>query len=185
MKKVIILITLLMFNACATIVSDSSYPLSINSNPPMANIDVTNTKGVKVFQGQTPATVKLDASDGYLSAAEYNIKITKPGYQDYSERIEAEIDPWYAGNLIFGGIIGIIVDPLTGAMFEIDESAINANLSNGSSVSSSYSSNNASVNTSNSNDAVSRINQLKSLKDQGILTDSEYRNKRKNILSGL
>jgi hypothetical protein len=36
--------------------------------------------------------------------------------------LTADIDGWYFGNLLFGGLIGIlIVDPATGAMWKLPE----------------------------------------------------------------
>ena len=29
------------------------------------------------------------------------------------------MDPWYAGNIVFGGIIGALVDPAAGAMWKL------------------------------------------------------------------
>ncbi len=71
MKKVIIITVLLMFNACATIVSDSTYPISINSNVNGAKVEVTTTKGFKVYDGQAPANLTLDAGDGFFTKAKY------------------------------------------------------------------------------------------------------------------
>jgi hypothetical protein len=35
--------------------------------------------------------------------------------------LKASMNPWYIGNIIFGGLIGlVIVDPLTGAMWTLD-----------------------------------------------------------------
>ena len=47
--------------SCATIVSDSSYPLAVNSNPDGASFTVTNREGVEVNRGTTPMTVELKA----------------------------------------------------------------------------------------------------------------------------
>jgi hypothetical protein len=39
------------------------------------------------------------------------------------------VDGWYFGNLLFGGLIGLlIVDPATGAMYKLEPNEINCNL---------------------------------------------------------
>ena len=37
--------------------------------------------------------------------------------------MKATLDGWYIGNIIFGGLLGIlIIDPATGAMWRLDDS---------------------------------------------------------------
>lgn len=50
------------------------------------------------------------------------ITFEKQGYPAHTARLQANLDGWYVGNLIFGGLIGLlIVDPATGAMFKLPE----------------------------------------------------------------
>ena len=52
----------------------------------------------------------------------------KEGYGKQVATISAELDGWYIGNIVFGGLIGmLIVDPATGAMWRLDDS-VNASL---------------------------------------------------------
>lgn len=128
-KAISILLSALIFSSCATIVSDSDYVVQINSNPSDANFKITNSSGVVIQTGKTPAAVSLSAKKAYFSGAKYNISFEKPGYAAQNVQIRAEIDGWYIGNLLFGGLIGwLIVDPLTGAMWKLDPMA-NASLS--------------------------------------------------------
>ena len=52
----------------------------------------------------------------------------KAGYRTSEVQISARIGGWYAfGNLLFGGLIGyLIVDPITGAMWTLTPTEINA-----------------------------------------------------------
>lgn len=51
---------------------------------------------------------------------DYRIKVTKPGFNDIYATLQHSIDGWYWGNIIFGGLIGmLIVDPATGAMYKL------------------------------------------------------------------
>ena len=120
---------LLFSSGCATIVSPSSYPVRIMSMPDQAEVSIINLSGREIFRGQTPATARLDASAGYFKKAVYQINISKEGYEPKSFVIKADLNGWYLGNLLFGGIIGfLIVDPLTGAMYKIDTTLLNTEL---------------------------------------------------------
>ncbi len=108
---------------CATIVSDSSYPLAVNSNPDGASFTVTNRDGVEVNRGTTPMTVELKAGGGYFRAQTYTIVLSKEGFEDQVISVRSSMDGWYWGNIVIGGLIGmLIVDPITGAMFKLPES---------------------------------------------------------------
>lgn len=109
---------------CSSIVSKSSYPVVINSNPDAASFEITNRAGQKVESGQTPATVTLKSSSGYFKGEAYTIVLKKPGYQDQTYTINSTVDGWYFGNILFGGLIGmLIVDPATGAMYNLPDRA--------------------------------------------------------------
>ena len=123
---------LLVSSSCASIVSKSRYPLTITSSPERANIMVTDKRGRPVYQGVTPATLNLSASSGFFSKAEYQITFQKEGYAQRILPIRCELDGWYFGNLLFGGLIGfLIVDPITGAMFRLQTNFITTALQEG------------------------------------------------------
>lgn len=68
---------LLSTSACATIVSDSSYPVVLNSEPTGAKIEITDKRGMTRFAGTTPATAQLDSGDGYFTKARYTVTMKK------------------------------------------------------------------------------------------------------------
>ena len=106
---------------CASIVSKSDYPVTFSSNPPGADILIVNKKGKQIFKGKTPYTATLPASSGYFSSERYDVTANKEGYHEAQGTLSAGMDGWYMGNIIFGGLLGIlIVDPVTGAMFRLD-----------------------------------------------------------------
>ena len=119
----------LMTSGCASIVTRSRYPISIESTPSNASIVITNKKGKEVFYGNTPAVVKLRAGAGFFTSAKYEVKFSKEGFNDKIVPIEATIDGWYFGNLMVGGILGmLIIDPATGAMWRINTKYLNETL---------------------------------------------------------
>lgn len=114
--------SLLMCN-CATIFGGASNrDVLVRSNPEGAKVTVTDKKGQLVHQGVTPTTVSLRRSSGFFVPASYKLNFKKKGCPDQTVDLKAEINPWYFGNIVFGGLIGIlIVDPATGAMWTLDK----------------------------------------------------------------
>jgi hypothetical protein len=126
----IMMASVFLFSSCASIVSKSTYPLSINSSPSNAKVSITDKKGKEIYLGNTPATVKLKAGAGFFSKAEYQVKLTSPGYDDKIVPITFKLDGWYFGNLLLGGVLGmLIIDPATGAMWKIETEFLNETLS--------------------------------------------------------
>lgn len=125
-------ISMLTFNSCATVnrAHKQSY-VSIYTNPSDADITIINRRGQTVFEGRTPTFIYLNGSCGYMRREKYDIYFEKDGYHPKAITIKAKLNGWYIGNIWFSGWIGfLIVDPLSGAMFEIpkDESLIIENL---------------------------------------------------------
>ncbi len=121
--------TAVLFSGCATIVSKTSYPVYIHTDPPRATITITNKKGKEVYKGASPATVKLNSGAGYFSKAEYQVKISSPGFDEKIVPINFKINGWYFGNLLIGGVLGLlIIDPATGAMWKIKDPVVDETL---------------------------------------------------------
>lgn len=122
MKHRITLIFLLavMSTACSSIISKTDYPVAINSQPDGAQFLVSNRDGQRVQSGTTPATVTLKSSAGYFRGESYTVELSKDGYTDRIYTLSSSIDGWYWGNILLGGVIGmLIVDPATGAMYNL------------------------------------------------------------------
>ena len=119
-----------MLGGCATIVGDKEQAVTINSSPSNAKLLITDERSTEVHAGTTPATVTLKKSAGYFSGKTYTVEISKDGYESRSMKINSSVNGWYiGGNIIFGGLIGwLIVDPLTGAMYNLTPDTLNATL---------------------------------------------------------
>lgn len=119
----------LFLSGCATIFDGSSQPVLIKSVPEAATISITNRAGEKIHTGTTPATVTLKRGAGYFKSENYTVKVEKEGYQPKEIQIKGSINGWYVANLLFGGVIGLlIVDPITGAMYNLTPEAVTATL---------------------------------------------------------
>lgn len=143
MKKTILSFALLamllptIMSSCATIFGKSSYPISVNSNPNGATVSITDKRDKEVFKGQTPATATLKSGAGFFSKAEYQVKLSSPGFAEQVIPINFKLNGWYFGNLLVGGILGmLIIDPATGAMWKLDTPPINVTLNSSTTISS-------------------------------------------------
>lgn len=115
-----LLVMLLALTGCASIVGKNIYPLTINSYPSEATIVVTDEAGRQMYRGRTPTTVTLASGEAYFHAKRYTITFSREGYQDQVAEVRATLSGWYFGNIVFGGLIGLlIVDPITGNMWKL------------------------------------------------------------------
>lgn len=115
--------------SCASIVSKTSYPVTVDSTPRDANVTIKNRHGEQVYSGKTPALVKLKSGAGFFQNAKYAITISKDGFTSKTVELKATLNGWYFGNIIFGGVIGLlIVDPATGAMYRLNQLDVNETL---------------------------------------------------------
>ena len=127
MKLIIAALTLcsLLLSNCATIVSSRQVPTAIDSSPSKMAFKVVDHNGVVVAQGVTPSTATLNRSSGYFRPGKYTIEISKNGKVVGKETVSAGINGWYFGNILLGGLIGmVIVDPLSGAMYQMPENVM-------------------------------------------------------------
>ena len=120
-KGIVSVILLTSFlSGCCSIVGQSVFPLTVNSTPSGANITITDEYGKLMYNGTTPTTITLAAGESYMHAKVYTIKYSKSGYTDQVSIVKADIDGWFFGNILFGGLIGmLIVDPITGKMWKL------------------------------------------------------------------
>jgi len=109
---------------CATIMKGSKQEVKLTSSPTPARVVVQTAIGeVSVFEGTTPTSVKLNKDK------EYVVTFSLDGYTDATMYVSKEgIEGWFFGNLLCGGIIGIIVDASNGAMNKIGPDELHAEL---------------------------------------------------------
>lgn len=123
MKKTFALgATALALSGCASIFQGSTQPLTITSIPEAASVTVMNRAGDKIHTGVTPVTLTVKRGAGYFKPESYRVVMQKEGYASREIVVTGGVNGWYFGNLIFGGLIGMVaVDPATGAMYSFPE----------------------------------------------------------------
>jgi uncharacterized protein YceK len=131
MKKTAIasVIVALMMSGCATIVDGSTQAITFKSAPDGATISITNRAGKKLLAGTTPVTLTLERGAGYFASETYSVRIEKAGYQPKDMVIAGTVNGWYVANILFGGWLGLlIVDPISGAMYDLTPDAVSTTL---------------------------------------------------------
>jgi hypothetical protein len=125
----VLLIVAFTLSSCASIVGSTSYPVNIRTDPKGSTLSITDKKGKEIYKGESPATVILKSGAGFFARAEYQVKISSPGYSEKIVPITFRLNGWYWGNILIGGLIGmLIVDPATGAMWKITDPIVNETL---------------------------------------------------------
>jgi len=122
-KIALTLLAITLLSGCASVVTDSAHPVTISSLPSNVDFAVVNQEGKTVHTGKTPATVTLKSDAGYFKGEKYTLKFQKEGFGTQSTPLNAQLNHWYWGNLIFLPVLGhLIIDPLTGAMWSLPKS---------------------------------------------------------------
>lgn len=105
-------------SGCATIMAGGPDQVTVQSNPPGATVYVDDQP-----VGQTPMVVQLDRE-----RSRGLIRVEAPGYQPIAIQRSKHINGWFWANLCIGGVIGIVVDLVTGDIKKFDDSPIIVNL---------------------------------------------------------
>jgi len=107
-------------NACGSIIHGTTQQVSISSAPTGAQVTVDNMP-----LGETPVVGDLKRKDQHV------VRVTLDGYAPYELALSRSVSGWVAGNIVFGGIIGLAVDAITGGMYKLTPEQVNATLEMG------------------------------------------------------
>lgn len=117
----------MVFIGCASLMGGGTkQDVQISSTPAAAKVKVERS-GVMgrvepVWEGTTPATVNLPRKNEYL------VTISLEGYQTMEVTLEHKTNGWVWGNLICGGLLGLIIDFSNGAAKKLDPGEVNVQL---------------------------------------------------------
>lgn len=102
---------------CASIMSGRSQQVPVVTNPSGATVTVgTMTQA-------SPATFLLDRRQGV-----YVVKVEKEGYQPVEIVLKKDVNGWVWGNIIFGGLIGLVIDISSGSASKFAPDEVEVNL---------------------------------------------------------
>ncbi len=103
--------------SCATIMHGTSQKIGISSSPSGAKVIIDNTDF-----GTTPTFAKLKRGDEHI------VKISLEGYQTAELTITKSVSGWVWGNIVFGGLIGLAVDAISGGLYDLSPEQLNVEL---------------------------------------------------------
>lgn len=117
----------ILFSGCASIIHGRFETVDFTSQPTGAKITIDGKD-----YGTTPKSISLNRN-GRLKGEptgkqSYSVKIELEGYYPYEIKIKRGLDGWFLGNVIFGGLLGIIIDSATGSMYKLSPDQVIATL---------------------------------------------------------
>lgn len=127
LRTIISLFVFGLLTSCASIIHGPTQKIDITSQPVGAKVFIDG-----IDYGVTPTYVNLmrkgRMEDESRDKKEYLVRIELEGYIPYVLKLKREMDGWFLGNILFGGVIGIIVDASTGAMYKLTPDQIVAQM---------------------------------------------------------
>ncbi len=118
MKVLIILpVVMLLGIGCATIIHGRSQDLTFASEPSGATIKIDGA-----LKGVTPTSITLRRNKHYI------VSFEKDGYEPEEQTIKSQLSPWLFGNILIGGIIGIVIDLAAGGAWTLSEDQVKVGL---------------------------------------------------------
>lgn len=116
-KTLLLFLSLTVLTSCATIMHGTHQSVGIASNPSNATVWVD-----QMHVGHTPLFVELSRKDNHV------VKIELEGYQPYEATFSRQLSGWVFGNIVFGGIIGLAVDAISGGLYMLTPDQVQAEL---------------------------------------------------------
>lgn len=111
------LLACILLVGCGTIIHGGSQDVSVASEPSGATVEIDGTE-----VGDTPLTKSLDRG------SQHTIEISMDGYQAEQVVVDKNVSGWVAGNIVFGGLIGLVVDASTGGMYKLSPTQVRQTL---------------------------------------------------------
>lgn len=103
--------------SCATIMHGSRQSIGIASNPTDASVWVD-----QCYTGNTPLIVEMTRQDNH------HVRLELEGYQPYEINFSRQISGWVFGNVVFGGVIGLAVDAVSGGIYRLTPEQVQVEL---------------------------------------------------------
>lgn len=112
-----LVILALALSGCGTIIHGSSQEVGISSSPTSATVTIDNSE-----RGTTPLVADLKRKDTHT------VRVHLEGYHPYEMNLTRSVSGWVWGNLVFGGIVGLAVDAITGGLYKLSPEQVQAQL---------------------------------------------------------
>ena len=103
----------LLASGCATLTKGASQTVTVSTDPPGANCELTRDAKPLAVVNPTPGSVSISKGSGVIA-----IVCRKDKFQDAAGTMASEFQAMTFGNILFGGLIGVVVDAASGATHE-------------------------------------------------------------------
>lgn len=113
----IALMILTILSGCCTVMNGTHQSIGISSNPSDAYIWVD-----RQYVGNTPIIVDMSRKDNHI------VRIELEGYKPYEATFSRQMSGWVFGNIVFGGLIGLAVDAISGGLYRLTPDQVQAEM---------------------------------------------------------
>jgi hypothetical protein len=103
----------MMAAGCATLTKGTSQTVTVGTDPAGAICTLTRDGKTVAIVNPTPGSVPVDKAQGTIT-----VLCTKEKFEDASGAMASEFQAMTFGNILLGGIIGVVVDAASGAMHQ-------------------------------------------------------------------
>jgi hypothetical protein len=94
--------------ACGTIIHGTTQNVGLSSTPTGARVFVDNKE-----LGVTPIVAQLSRKDNHI------VRFQLDGYAPFEATVTRQTSGWVWGNIVFGGLIGLAVDAISGGLYKL------------------------------------------------------------------
>jgi len=91
--------------------------VGVQSVPSGADVNIDNKS-----YGKTPVIADLARKDNHM------VTITMEGFEPFEATLTRSTSGWVWGNILFGGLIGLAVDAISGGLYKLSPEQIQAEL---------------------------------------------------------
>jgi len=121
------IVMIMVSHSCATIVRGTEKKIFISTEPIGASVEIFDSSNQRILKAITPTTVKLKKASAPLDPEMYRVKIAREGYKDAEFTIgnKVNVGAFIIGNFFLSFMSGIIIDGITGAMYNLIPSNTN------------------------------------------------------------
>src|SRR3712207_2745830 len=125
MRFVILALAALPLGACATVTRGTTEQVAFQSEP--SGAEVTTSTGLSC--SATPCSIEIPRKDQFIAT------FTKPGYRPQQVTVGTQVagggTAGLAGNVLIGGIVGVVVDSANGSALDHTPNPVMASLAPG------------------------------------------------------
>src|SRR6266446_4369502 len=104
-----------MAGGCATIVKGSTQDISVSTDPAGAACELKTAGKSLGSVSPTPGTLQVKKGGGDIE-----VVCKKAGYAEASGIVSSSLQGWTFGNILLGGVIGVVIDAGSGAIREYE-----------------------------------------------------------------